>query len=141
IGRGAARFVVDFADPLSGSPGESLSRLQMFRANFARPVLQAEYRDELGIMRPDFDLGPILGEFDGKLKYRVPEGASAEEAGEVVWREKQREDRLRRFKPVGRWVWSTARTEGALARLLMSMGLRPLPKSTWFDLGDRRSAS
>jgi hypothetical protein len=39
----------------------------------------------------------VVGEFDGKMKYRVPAGASAEEAAEGVWREKKREDRLRRW--------------------------------------------
>ena len=141
-GRGVARLVVDLADGLSGSAGESLSRLQMFRANFPRPVLQREYRDEAGLIGyVDFDLGHLIGEFDGRLKYRVPAGASPHEASQILWREKKREDRLRRFKEVARWDWSIARTTGALARHLISHGLKPLPRSTWIDLGPRPSRS
>lgn len=140
-GRATARLVVDLADGLSDSAGESLSRLQMFRANFPRPALQRHYGDERGsIGYVDFDFAAVIGEFDGRTKYRVPDGASPAEAGEIVWREKKREDRLRRHKPVVRWVWSTARDTAALARLLMGHGVRPLPKSTWIDLG-RRPAS
>lgn len=135
-GRGHARLVVDLADGLSDSAGESVSRLQMFRANFPRPVLQRSYSDDQGLIgRVDFDHEGLIGEFDGKKKYRVPEGVSPEEAGEILWREKRREDRLRRFKPVARWVWVTALSTSALARLLISHGLRPEPKSTWIYLG------
>lgn len=137
-GRSVCRVLVDLADGLSGSAGESLSRLVMFRANFSRPVLQREYRDELGLIGyVDFDLPGLIGEFDGKIKYKVPPTATPEDASTIVWEEKIREDRLRRIKPVARWTWSVARTPGALARLLISHGLRPLPRSTWFDLGER----
>lgn len=147
-GRSTARLVVELADGLSGSAGESLSRLQMFRANFPRPVLQREYRDEAGLIGyVDFDLDQLIGEFDGRIKYNVPPGASPQEASQIVWREKRREDRLRRFKNVARWDWKVARTPGVLARYLMSYGLKPLPKSTWIDLrprprvpGDRSAA-
>ena len=138
-GRATARLVVDLADGLSGSPGESLSRVQMFRANLPRPRLQQQYRDASGpIGYVDFDFAGVIGEFDGRMKYRVPEGAGPAEAGEIVWREKKREDRLRRHKPVARWVWSVARDTGALARLLIDHGVRPEPRSTWIDLGARR---
>lgn len=137
-GRTTARLVVDLADGLSGSAGESLSRLQMFRANFPRPVLQREYRDAAGLIGyVDFDLEHLIGEFDGRLKYNVPAGASPHEASQIVWREKKREDRLRRFKEVARWDWRIARTNGGLARHLMGHGLKPLPKSTWIDLKPR----
>lgn len=141
-GRGTAGLVVDLADGLSDSPGESVSRLQMFRGNFPRPVLQREYRDEGGLIGyVDFDLPGLIGEFDGRLKYRVPDGALPQQAGDVVWAEKRREDRLRRFKPVARWTWETARDTTAMARLLISHGLRPRPTSVWFDLGARDKRS
>lgn len=139
-GRGNAALVVDLADGLSGSPLESLSRLQMFRASFPPPLLQAEYRDRIGTMLTDFDWERLIGECDGHTKYRVPAGATPEQATQVLWDEKRREDRLRRFKPVARWTWSTARSTSALARLLMSHGLRPQPRSTWFELGSSRSS-
>ncbi|MGG5170831.1 hypothetical protein ACQR35_01455 [Pseudarthrobacter sp. J1738] len=45
-----------FADPASGSPGESLSRAMMEIAGFARPRLQHEFYDRQGLVaRTDFD--------------------------------------------------------------------------------------
>lgn len=108
-GRVRAALTRDLADPLSMSPGESLSRVQMFRHNLPRPTLQVEVHDELGLVGvADFGWKGIVGEFDGRTKYRVPEGAHADEAGEVLWREKRREDRLRRQLLVARWVWVDA---------------------------------
>lgn len=138
-GRGMAGLLIDLADGRSESPAESLSRLQMYRANLPRPRLQQEYWDEAGqIGRTDFDWDRLIGECDGKKKYKVPEGASPDEATEIVWREKQREDRLRRNKPVARWVYATAKSTAALATLLIGHGLQPLPRNTWFDLGGSR---
>ena len=135
-GRVAARLMVDLADGDSGSAGESLSRLQMFRANLPRPTLQEKFVDDAGLIGvTDFGWEGLIGEFDGKLKYRVPEEATAREAGEIVWREKKREDRLRRHRPVARWTWATALTTATLARHLIGHGLRPEPRSTWVDLG------
>lgn len=108
----------------------------MFRANLPRPRLQGSFSDGAGLIGlTDFDWDRLIGEFDGRLKYRVPADATPEEAGEIVWREKKREDRLRRHRPVARWTWATARDTGALARLLIGHGLRPEPRSTWIDLG------
>ncbi|MDO5533839.1 MAG: hypothetical protein Q4F65_04215 [Propionibacteriaceae bacterium] len=140
-GRGAAGLVTDLADGASGSPAESLSRLQMFRANLPRPRLQQEFWDDAGLIGfSDFDWDHLIGECDGQSKYNVPEGASPAEAGDIVWQEKQREDRLRRLKPVARWTWTTATSTAALARHLLSFGLRPEPTSTWIDLGRRPEA-
>jgi len=44
-GRVTARLVVTLADPLSMSPGESLSRAQMYLLNLPRPTLQQEIKD------------------------------------------------------------------------------------------------
>lgn len=135
-GRVKARLMVDLADGDSGSAGESLSRLQMFRTNMPRPTLQERFDDHLGLIGfTDFGWEGLIGEFDGRLKYRVPVGATPEQAGEVVWREKKREDRLRRHRPVARWTWTTARSTAAMARLLIDHGLRPEPRSTWIHLG------
>lgn len=143
-GRVTARLMVDLADGASDSAGESLSRLQMFRANLPRPVLQREFTDDAGIIgRTDFAWRQLIGEFDGRLKYRVPPDATPQEAGDIVWREKKREDRLRRHRRVARWTWATARDTGALARHLIDHGLRPQARSTWIDLGasSRRTSS
>ena len=140
-GRHTARLVEALADPLSMSPGESLSRVQMFLLNLPRPQLQKEIHDELGMVGiVDFGWEGVVGEFDGKVKYRVPDGSSASEAGEVVWREKQREDRLRAQVRVVRWTWSVALDPLRLGALLARHGIRPLPANTWVDLG-ARSAS
>lgn len=135
-GRVRAALTRDLADPLSMSPGESLSRVQMFVHNLPRPVLQVKIHDDEGLVGiGDFGWEGVVGELDGRLKYRVPEGASPEEAGEVLWREKRREDRLRRQVLVARWVWLDAlRSHGMLASLAR-VGIRPVTRPLWFDLG------
>ncbi|MCU1522209.1 MAG: hypothetical protein JWN19_2594 [Arthrobacter sp.] len=54
------RAALEFADPASGSPGESVSRALMHRLGFKAPVLQTEIRDasrrsgaRTGSVRPD----------------------------------------------------------------------------------------
>ena len=140
-GRNTARLVGALADPLSMSAGESLSRVQMFLLNLPKPELQKEIRDAAGLVGfVDFGWEGVVGEFDGKVKYRVAEGASPADAGEVVWREKQREDRLRRQGRVARWTWAIALDRARLGARLAEYGIRPLPANTWVDLG-ARSAS
>jgi hypothetical protein len=140
-GRTTARMVGALADPLSMSPGESLSRVQMFLLNLPRPQLQKEIHDEVGLIGiVDFGWERVVGEFDGKVKYRVPDDTDPREAAEVVWREKQREDRLRRRVGVARWTWAIALDRGRLGGLLAKHGIRPLSVNTWIDLG-ARSAS
>jgi hypothetical protein len=137
-GRRAAALVRDLADPASMSAGESLSRVQMFLLDLPRPRLQVEHHDDAGLIGvTDFGWQGVAGEFDGRVKYRVPEGADARTAGEVLWAEKRREDRLRRRVRVARWVWSTALHPPGLARVLAEVGIRPQPRCTWFDLGSR----
>ncbi|KRE62425.1 hypothetical protein [Nostocoides sp. Soil756] len=135
-GRTAAALVRDLADPDSMSAGESLSRVQMFRLNLPRPRLQVEHSDGDGLIGlADFGWPGVAGEFDGQVKYRVPEGADPRRAGEVVWAEKRREDRLRRQVRVARWIWAVAMDPPALARVLAEVGVRPTARCTWFDLG------
>jgi hypothetical protein len=137
-GRNAARLVVALADPLSMSAGESLSRVQMFLLNLPRPELQKEMRDVQGLIGyVDFGWEGVVGEFDGKVKYRLTRQASPEEAAEVVWREKQREDRLRRQGRVARWTWAVALDRARLGARLAEHGIRPLPAASWVDLGAR----
>ncbi len=139
-GRRSAVLVRDLADPLSMSAGESLSRVQMFLLNLPRPVLQRRHEDERGIIGDvDFDWDGVVGEFDGRVKYRVDDGADPAAAGEVVWREKVREDRLRRRNRVARWTWAEALHRERLQSVLGAVGIRPQPRSTWFDLGGRRA--
>ena len=109
-GSRAVARVVHFADGRSESVGESRSRVMMLRAQLPAPVLQLEVRDCQGYMlgRTDFAWrkGRLLGEFDGLVKYgRLLRGAQT--SGEVVVREKLREDALRDTGArVVRWVWA-----------------------------------
>ncbi len=142
-GRARAALVGELADPSSMSAGESLSRAQMFIARIPRPELQFRVTDEAGhVGDADFRWRDALGEFDGRVKYRVPPGASPAQAGDVVWAEKLREDRMRRRGfSVGRWIWQDAYgVRGMLARLA-GVGVVPERRSTWFDLGGRPAAS
>lgn len=141
-GRSRAALAVDLVDPASMSVGESLSRVRMFQLQLPRPRLQVEHRDDMGFIGVvDFDWGGVIGEFDGKVKYVIPPGTDAAEATEIVWREKQREDRLRRQKnKVARWVWDDALSPARLLPILSAEGIRPQSRCTWFDLAVPRSA-
>jgi hypothetical protein len=97
-GAGRVRQIFAFADGLSESVGESVTRVQLRQLGLPRPQLQALIvgTDHLAIGRVDFliaELGTVI-EFDGRVKYerllRVGESAS-----DVVYREKVREDALR----------------------------------------------
>ncbi len=137
-GRTRARAVVELADGLSMSPGESLSRVQMFRLRIPRPRLQVRLSDAAGhIGDVDFWWRGVVGEFDGRTKYRLPPGASHEEAGRVLWAEKKREDRLRRQAEVARWVWADLARSQRLLTILGEKGIRPERRSTWIDLAHR----
>lgn len=130
-GRGvrAARRVVDEADAGAESPGESLSRARMIELDLPRPALQHEVRDGRGLVgRVDFfwpEQG-VVGEFDGRLKYRAGGVGDRTAAEERVWAEKRREDRLRATGlRVVRWTWRDASDPARLARLLAGAGVRP----------------
>lgn len=123
-----ARLVVAHADERAESVGESLSRAQMIELGQSVPVLQQEFYDEAGLIgRTDFwwpELG-IAGEFDGEVKFGRETHAADEDAREALWREKQREDRLRRqVNGIVRWTWKEAMNRVALARLLAEFGIR-----------------
>ncbi|MEO7006456.1 MAG: hypothetical protein ABI275_00455 [Terrimesophilobacter sp.] len=125
-----ARFVATFADGASGSPGESLSRLQIHRLHLPKPDLQVRVSN--GLVRYwEVDFGweteRLLGEFDGFGKYhrsKMTKGASPEQ---VVWAEKKREDAIRASTKRGmvRWPWEVAHNLSALRQLLVEAGLRP----------------
>lgn len=127
---GAARgtWAVEFADPRSGSPGESMSRVTMWRLRLPAPELQCRFDDRLGLIGfvdfwwPEFRL---VGEFDGLGKYLREEMRPGKDIAQVVIEEKRREDRLRaRDTRVARWGWDEARSPSALRRILLDGGLR-----------------
>ena len=108
-GVGAARRVVAFADGRSESVGESLSRVLLADLGLAPEDLQHRVLDGPRLAgRVDFAWPSlrVIGEFDGRVKYgRLLE--VDEEAGDAVFREKRREDRLRELGwQVVRWVWA-----------------------------------
>lgn len=132
-----ARAAIEFADGLSGSLGESLSRVQMRALGVPAPQLQVAFSDHLGLIGvTDYywpDLG-LVGEFDGHSKYgderRFVRHLSAQD---VVIAEKVREDRLRAVvEGVVRWGWTTAMNRHALGELLQSRGL-PVGRRGGFD--------
>jgi hypothetical protein len=126
-GSARARFVVEFADPASGSPGESVSRLAIHMAGLPKPALQTRFVDESGRMFVDFCWPEhrLIGEFDGLGKYLRDEWTGGRPAAEVVIAEKRREDRLRALGwRVARWGWSEARSPARLRRILVAAGLR-----------------
>jgi len=137
-GRARATLVCDLADARSMSAGESLSRAQMFLLNLPRPDLQVPFSDVDGhVGDVDFGWENIVGEFDGRVKYAVPEGLPGDQAGRVLWAEKTREDRLRRLGlAVARWTWRDACDARRLLSILMSAGVKPQRRSTWFGGSD-----
>lgn len=116
-----------FADPRSGSAGESVSRWQLHRLGFPAPELQVPFdRPDGGVDVVDFDWPAYgrFGEFDGYGKYVRERFTGGRTIEEVVWAEKQREDRVRRHRPYGsRWQWADALDPVRLERRLLADGL------------------
>jgi hypothetical protein len=110
-GLASARRALALADGRSESVGESRTRLILLAMPDLPPITpQAELRDENGVLigRVDLLVGRhLVVEFDGRLKYRADCSTTTRGVEDVVWREKQREDRIRRTrKVVLRVVWS-----------------------------------
>lgn len=104
-----ARRAVAMLDGRSESVGESLGRIRLLHSGFTDVELQVEIRDEDGyfVGRLDFVVcAREVLEFDGKVKYEkyLRPGQSA---GDAVFEEKQREDRIRGLGyPVVRFTWA-----------------------------------
>ena len=129
-GTAAALRVLAFADGRAESPGESRSRVRMWRAGLPKPDLQVGVTDGAGrsLGRADFGWPEhgVVGEFDGRVKYgRLLQ--PGEEPGEVVFREKVREDGIRDSGlRVARWIWAELEPFDDLAtRLRRSLGGAP----------------
>jgi len=121
------RAALTFADPASGSPGESVSRALMHRLGFRVPLLQAEIRDARGLVAfTDFDWpgDQLCGEFDGLVKYRKAEYLQGRTPAEALTDEKRREDRIRATgRRVIRWTWSELSDPGTFAAFLSAAGV------------------
>ncbi|KNX37827.1 hypothetical protein [Luteipulveratus halotolerans] len=135
-GSGQARLAAELADPASESPGESLSRAQMFLLRFPRPRLQVEHRDADGLIGVvDFDWDGCVGEFDGYTKYSSRYAPTVDDARAIVYREKLREDRVRALpRNVARWGWDHALAGAPMAQRLCAQGVRPEPRRQWFTV-------
>jgi hypothetical protein len=117
--------LIEFATPLSDSFYESAARAVIHQLGFAAPELQVRLADSRGEMIPDFFWRSVnvLGEFDGKEKYMRDEYTDGD-PGEVVWREKKREDRLRALKfTVVRILTEHVTHPATLERLLVAAGV------------------
>lgn len=125
VGGAAALAAAEFADARSESPGESVARAAIFEAGFVAPDLQHVLTDAEGSMRLDFwwPAARVAGEFDGRIKY-APDLREGVDASEVLWREKRREDRVRRqADAVVRLVWADVMNRERLATLLQAAGV------------------
>ncbi|HET9871189.1 MAG TPA: hypothetical protein VFP89_01170 [Propionibacteriaceae bacterium] len=124
-GAGQARRVASFIDRGGESVGESFSRILLHRAGLPVPRLQFDVRDGAGVTvaRADFcwQEQRTLGEFDGRVKYgRLLK--PGESPGDVVFREKVREDMVRDLGwEVVRWTWDDLDRPAVLAE-------RPSPR-------------
>lgn len=118
---------VDFADPKSGSAGESYGRALTWVAGFEAPELQREMRDGSGLVGyTDYfwERVRLAGEFDGVEKYVKPEYLNGRTVSQVVVEEKAREDRIRALgNGVVRWVWADLMAAGQLERMLAAAGV------------------
>jgi hypothetical protein len=137
----AAR-VLRFSDGAAETVGESRSRVMMARIGLPAPQLQkCFYRSDGSVLaRTDFFFEEFktVGEFDGKQKYGrelYEKSGRIEDVdlGEVVWKEKRREDDIRdEDNEVVRWGWSDVDGhDGAMLQRFLRA----------FDRGGRRSAS
>lgn len=129
-GPARAEWALRFADARSGSPGESLSRVAMWRQRLPAPDLQRRFVDDRGFVGvvdffwPEFG---VVGEFDGVGKYLRDEMLNGRDPAGVVVDEKRRENRLRALDlGVARWEWADALVGSRMRRILLDAGLRPL---------------
>lgn len=136
-GRGArgvarARRVLACSNGLSESWGESVARGLMIKLGFAAPELQViiDLPHELGGPRrvdflwrlPDGTL--IIGEFDGKVKYRDAGMLRGRDAVDVLVEERQRESRLSStHAAIVRFTYDDLRDSSRFAELLDSFGV------------------
>ena len=119
---------VRMADGRAESPGESRARWLFHRGGIPAPLCQYEVRDGAGMLLGTTDWGwperRLLGEFDGRIKYgRLLR--PGQDPGDVVFDEKQREDRLREATGFAmiRLVWSDLETPAyTLERIRRQLG-------------------
>jgi hypothetical protein len=116
------------ASPLAESVGESYSRAAFEILGFEQPVLQHAFYDKEGFIgRADcwWPKHRVVGEFDGKAKYVDAAVRGPISPEDAVYREKLREDRIRRLGfGFVRWGWADVEDPERLRRRLLAAGLR-----------------
>lgn len=125
-----ARWVGEFADGRAELPGESVSRLQLYRLGFRAFDLQVAVAGPRGFdYQVDIGLREVktFWEFDGEVKYRDVSMRRGRTIEDVLLDEKRREDWIR-----GRTQWRLCRggfadiaTPEALGARLAAFGVRP----------------
>ncbi|MEV4902434.1 hypothetical protein AB0K08_13970 [Citricoccus sp. NPDC055426] len=117
-----------FADGRAESPGESLSRATIHELGFVVPEPQRDLHDQAGrwIARVDnwWEGITLAGEFDGETKYSEALRKPGDSWQDVLVREKEREDAIRRTGAgVMRWVWKDVRNLPRFERLFVHHGV------------------
>lgn len=125
-----ARWAADFADGRAQLPGESVSRLQLFRLGYRDIDLQVPvtgFEGDRYFMDFGFPRSRIFGEFDGEGKYLEPELRSTPTPVDAVLAEKRREDDVRGVTGWGvrRWASMHVRSADALGARLAAFGIHP----------------
>lgn len=96
VGIATAARALGLSDGRAESPLESRGRLKMLFAGLPRPELQVDIHvgsRHLGRVDAWYEDAAVAVEFDGRVKYSEP--WSATPPGDVLWREKRREDAMR----------------------------------------------
>jgi DNA primase len=115
--------------------------------NLPKPELQVPFNDADGLIGyVDFlwrrrGKRPLVGEFDGRVKYRLGGLTSQTDIERTLWEEKRREDRLRKQADVVRWTWTSAIDASRLGRELAAYGKGEFGEPVVLDVdGLRRQA-
>ena len=125
-----ARWVTEFIDGRAQLPGESVSRLQLFRLGFSAPELQVPVLGSEGdryFLDFGFSRARVFGEFDGEGKYLEPEFRTLDAPADVLLAEKAREDDVRGVTGWGfaRWGHPHIGNAETLGRRLSAFGVFP----------------
>ncbi len=125
--RTRATAVIRFASGLSGSAGESLSRVRMERLGFIAPELQRKFvlRDgSAAFVDFWFEKQRRAGEFDGRTKYLRTDWGGGRSLEDRILKEKDREDQIR-AQDVGvfRWTWAEMMNLQRFEQLLRQAGI------------------
>lgn len=138
-GRRRARWALHRADARAESPLESVSRAVIEWLGFPLPELQAVVTTPHGEYALDMLWRHVRlgGETDGRAKY----GGRYGDPAEVVWKEKRREDELRRhLANLARWGWPELQEPMTLRRILIAGGLQPIAPMRTDELFSLRAA-